>query len=434
MLESFKSNMSREFPNDPIALTQKLIQIPSDKTEGGLVGYMNAYVTQNAPTSFRSIVLETAEQYRPSLLVANHPLPRLVIVSHIDTTPAWVTGNQDGQGQYDPYGGTIVDGMLYGRGSSDAKSAAAAMLTAISRFKRKDQELDPVALAFTSDEETRFGGIDVVTKHFARLMRDNPGYQPEFIFSTNGSNNEISYGCRGLFELDLEVSGKTGHSGIRKKGSEPPISAYDANISAYLELKKMLSLLDPTPLGKATLNNAAGQHGLRDQSGNIIKRYNSVPDIALSNLEIRTNGGFYAPDEPINGENTLKILNRLITGAGATIKSAHIPSERAAWVSEKAKGEWLENIVREVTGLTIVPEWNYGEHGFDEIAILMNYLNRGREIARLIPGVIWGVGIAELFHKPDECVRTTDIKVLEQVIIRTLTSPDLRQRTYFLAA
>lgn len=421
--------MSAEFPTNPVELTQRLIQIPSDKNHGeaALVKYMNSWVAENAPAGFRADVVPTADPNRPSLMVANSSVPRLIVMSHIDTVPAWTVGEGQNQGQFDPFGGTLEKGRVYGRGAADAKSAVATMLSGLAEFSKSPLDLPAVALVFPSDEEGKFLGSDAIHQKFSKTKLYNPGYQPTFVLSTNGNDGEVSYGCRGLFEIIAEIQGRTGHSAIRKPNRPDPISAFEVGISAYQRIKDLLEVSGKTILGKTIINAAAGEYGLLSTEGKLTTSYNSVPDLYRAHFEFRTNGGKYPDGKNIDAPTTAELLSEFAFEAGGRL-DATIRQERAAWLADRKDGGWFEEILKDVTGKNKIPEWVYGQHGYDEIAILMEVLNKGNKA--LIPSAIWGVVESGQFHEVDESVRVEDIKIMGDVLTRTYASPELKRRTF----
>ena len=75
--------------------------------------------------------------------------PNFCFAGHTDVVPvgdaaAWTV---------DPFGGEIIDGVLYGRGASDMKSAVAAFASAASRLKSDGDFAGSVSLLITGDEE-----------------------------------------------------------------------------------------------------------------------------------------------------------------------------------------------------------------------------------------------------------------------------------------
>ena len=90
-------------------------------------------------------------------------LPALLIQAHLDTVPA-----QSADWSVDPFGGTIKDGYIWGRGAVDMKDAVAMYLAALRIMKWAGQvPKRDLILAFTADEETggRLGAEFLVREH-----------------------------------------------------------------------------------------------------------------------------------------------------------------------------------------------------------------------------------------------------------------------------
>lgn len=71
----------------------------------------------------------------------------LVLAGHTDTVPY-----DAGRWRYDPFGGTIADGRIYGLGAADMKAFLALALTAAQDFKAKDLRRPLVILATANEE------------------------------------------------------------------------------------------------------------------------------------------------------------------------------------------------------------------------------------------------------------------------------------------
>ncbi len=79
--------------------------------------------------------------------------PLFCFAGHTDVVP---TGPLE-QWQTPPFEPTIIDGMMYGRGTADMKGSLAAMIVATERFLAKNLELTgDIAFLITSDEEGPF--------------------------------------------------------------------------------------------------------------------------------------------------------------------------------------------------------------------------------------------------------------------------------------
>jgi succinyl-diaminopimelate desuccinylase len=85
--------------------------------------------------------------------------PTLAFEGHTDV----VTEGDLASWTFDPYGGEIRDGRLYGRGSADMKSGVAAMLYAVRALQQVGPFPGRVMMCVLVDEE----GLMLGAKHFA---------------------------------------------------------------------------------------------------------------------------------------------------------------------------------------------------------------------------------------------------------------------------
>lgn len=77
----------------------------------------------------------------------------LVFSAHLDTVPIGTA-----PWQFDPFEGRVVDGRLYGRGSSDMKSGVAAMITALVELSTSEPLAGDVLLALSAGESSSCAG------------------------------------------------------------------------------------------------------------------------------------------------------------------------------------------------------------------------------------------------------------------------------------
>jgi succinyl-diaminopimelate desuccinylase len=144
---------------------------------------------------------------------------------HLDTVPF-----DEGDWSYDPLG-ERVDNRIYGRGTTDMKGAAAAMLQVALAYARTGTE-PPVTLqfAFVSDEET--GGDAGLT-----TLLETTEFDPDVcvVGETTSRNGRysVSVADRGNIWLTLEASGVAAH------GSRPMIgeNAIDRLTEAVEQLR-----------------------------------------------------------------------------------------------------------------------------------------------------------------------------------------------------
>ncbi len=106
---------------------------------------------------------------------------------------------------YDPFGGTLVNGKIYGRGSTDMKGNLAAMIKAAS-FVKEDLsgELDGEILVGGCVHEECFEGV--ASEEIAKNFR------PDYVVIGEPSGLTLKRGQRGRAEILLETFGKNAHS------------------------------------------------------------------------------------------------------------------------------------------------------------------------------------------------------------------------------
>jgi len=133
--------------------------------------------------------------------------PVLLFDGHMDTVPV----PDESMWSHNPFGGEIVDGKMYGRGTTDMKGALSAMLCAASYFA-KDCDYDfpgDIYVAGVVYEEC-FEGV---------AAREISAYvKPDYVIIGEASELNIKTGQRGRGELVIETFGTPAHSANPKKG------------------------------------------------------------------------------------------------------------------------------------------------------------------------------------------------------------------------
>ena len=128
---------------------------------------------------------------------------------HTDVVPAGPLESWE----FDPFGGTVHDNILHGRGAADMKGSLAAMITATGRFLETEKEYPgTIAFLLTSDEEDQ--ALDGTAKAIKTIMAD--GTKIDFCLIGEPSSSEklgdtIRVGRRGSLSGKLLVKGIQGH-------------------------------------------------------------------------------------------------------------------------------------------------------------------------------------------------------------------------------
>jgi acetylornithine deacetylase len=158
----------------------------------------------------------------------------LVLNGHIDVVPE---GDLN-QWEHHPYSGKIIDGKLYGRGSTDMKGGNLSLLLAIQALKETGTELKG-DLFFHSVIEEESGGAGTL----AAVLR---GYKADAALIPEPTNMKIFPAQQGSMWFRLTIKGKAAHGGTRYEG----ISAIEkANVVlqaiSELEIKRNKRITDP---------------------------------------------------------------------------------------------------------------------------------------------------------------------------------------------
>lgn len=137
----------------------------------------------------------------------NEPGPKILFDGHMDTVP--VPNLSDWE--YDPFGAEIVDGKMYGRGTSDMKGALSSMLAA-AIYYAKDCDFQfkgDIYVAGVVHEEC-FEGV---------AAREISAYvKPDYVIIGEASQLNIKIGQRGRGEIQVETFGVPAHSASPHEG------------------------------------------------------------------------------------------------------------------------------------------------------------------------------------------------------------------------
>lgn len=188
----------------------------------------------------------------------------LCFTGHVDTVPL---GNA--KWSVDPFAAEIVDGKIYGRGSSDMKCGVAAFVAAVGGMAEELRDSNGVVLVITGGEEIGCEGA-------AHLARSGKLGRAGAIVVAEPTSNAALVGHKGALWIRAVLSGVTAHGSMPHLGVN---AAYKA-ARALMVLEKFQFNVAPHPyLGSPTLNVGTVSSGLN---------VNSVPDRAEIGIDIRS--------------------------------------------------------------------------------------------------------------------------------------------------
>ncbi|MBM7871697.1 putative selenium metabolism hydrolase [Clostridium pascui] len=137
----------------------------------------------------------------------NKPGKKILFDAHIDT----VEVSDNSKWAVDPFGGEIIDGKIYGRGTSDMKGALSAMLCGVSNFaKRANKEFEGELYVAGVVHEECFEGV--------ASRKINERVKPDYVVIGEASECNLKIGQRGRAEIVIETYGKAAHSANPQKG------------------------------------------------------------------------------------------------------------------------------------------------------------------------------------------------------------------------
>jgi len=199
---------------DPVTLTADLIRCPSvTPEEGGAIALLEQTLR---PLGFACTRISRGGVEN---LYARWGTtqPVFAFAGHTDVVPvgdhaAWT---------HDPFGGEIVDGVLWGRGATDMKSGVAAFVAAAAEIVATKPD-GSIALLITGDEE---GDATDGTVAILDWMRKS-GQTADFCLvgeptSVTDLGDVAKIGRRGSMNGMVTVRGKQGHSAYPERAANP---------------------------------------------------------------------------------------------------------------------------------------------------------------------------------------------------------------------
>lgn len=200
---------------DPVFLTRSLVDIDSTtgrETAAGewLAGFLGArgyHVTQQPVTNGRFNVLATLGEP-----------PRVALSTHFDCVPPFFPSREE-------------RGLIFGRGSCDAKGILAAQIAAAERVRASGESR--FALLFVVGEERGSDGARVANEQAP------PGLQ--YLINGEPTDNRLGSATRGIYRVRLRASGRAAHSSFPELGE----SAIDKLLDALMVIRGLQLPEDP---------------------------------------------------------------------------------------------------------------------------------------------------------------------------------------------
>ena len=176
--------------------------------------------------------------------------PNFCFAGHTDVVPP-------GEGwSHDPFAAEIEDGMLYGRGAADMKSAIAAFVAASCEFLAAGPLKGSISLLITGDEEgiaingtqKMLGWLKTKGEKLDHCVVGEPT-------SSSRAGDTLKIGRRGSINFQILVTGVQGHVGYPQKAKNPiPVLAQLVTQLSDHTLDKGNAHFDPSSLSFTSMD------------------------------------------------------------------------------------------------------------------------------------------------------------------------------------
>jgi acetylornithine deacetylase len=206
---------------DVVSLAAELLSIQSTTgSEGTTVDFVSRWLVGRG----WNVTLQEVSRGRANIW-ASRSGGGVTFSTHLDTVPPYVPPRLEGT-------------KLYGRGSSDAKGIAAAMLVAADRLVGTGEKR--VELLFVVGEEKGSDG--------ARAA-NNLGTKSRFLINGEPTESKLASGAKGSLRATIRIRGREAHSAYPHLGQ----SAIEPMLELLPTLRKLPLPSDPV-LGETTVN------------------------------------------------------------------------------------------------------------------------------------------------------------------------------------
>lgn len=388
--------LSKEREEQLIAFCKKMIQKRSySGEENEVVEVMKAFCDENGFTDIH------VDKYGNCIchIKGKQPGPKILFDGHMDTVPvpdatAW---------EHDPFGAEIIDGKMYGRGTSDMKGALSCMMAAAAFFAKDCDYNFPgdIYVAGVVHEEC-FEGV---------AAREISAYvKPDYVIIGEASQLNIKIGQRGRGEIQVETYGVPAHSASPQEG----VNAVYKMCKVIEEIQKIVPPSHPV-LGPGILE-------LVDIKSSPYPGASVVPDYCRATYDRRllvgeTKESVLAPlqevlDRMMEEDKDLKAKVSFVTMEENCYTGNKIESERffPGWLYDK-EDQFIQDVYNEMKEL-----------GFDPTITNYDFCTNGSHYAGEAGIKTLGIGPSKeiLAHKINEYIELDQLYKVTQCYYGTM--------------
>lgn len=301
-------------------------------------------------------------------------LKKLYFNGHLDTVPI---GEQPWM--VDPFSAEILNGRIYGRGTTDMKGGVAALLETMITLKETQHPLeqDVVFIGTVGEEVDCLGSISAIEKG----LIENPGA----IVIAEPSSLDLYVAHKGALWVEIRTYGKTAHGSMPKKG----VNAIDS----------MMSILNEIP--KLQLDDVDHVLGKMSYSINVVNggvATNVVPDYCTLNIDFRTVTA--SQNDKILQE--IKAIIRKQSDIIEGFKADYVVLQNLVPLNNDNDSEFINKIQPMIPQISKKGIQNNSANYYTDGSVFRKYFD--------IPVLIYGAGEPTLAHQPDESISIKDLE------------------------
>lgn len=374
--------------NEQIKILKQLVHIPTENPPGKtdeIIDYLVSEIFKESEGFQNEIISyqKKGVELRNLVTKIGSGKEKIILAGHFDVVPA---GDSE-QWKYPPFSTEIVDGKLYGRGSSDMKAGLTMLIGVMMNLKRNSQLLQKYSIVFlgTADEEAGMTGA-------LKCVREGVMKNAILLIIAEPTNMNIGIAEKGLLWVNFDIYGKSAHASTPQEG----INSIECALKLIPRLYSCLDNKKNEILGSSTVNIA------KIEGGSVI---NVVPSKTSMQADYRL-----IPEQDI-AKLIKELRNIKLTPCTQEIKITHtLPA-----IQTNINHPFLQVLQKlnksKFIGLP------YATDG----AILINSKNP-------IPFVIYSPGDPNLIHKTDEYVVLQNLFNSTNYLTQALLETYLKER------
>ncbi|MGE0593900.1 MAG: M20/M25/M40 family metallo-hydrolase [Vicinamibacterales bacterium] len=202
-------------PVDPVAFTRALVDIDSTTGREGEAG---TWLARQLGALGWTVTEQEVTPGRRNVFATLAGVPRLVYSTHYDCVPPFFPSRVEG-------------GLLFGRGSCDAKGILAAQVAAAECLRAEG--VDELGLLFVVGEERGSDGAQFANASAPAGVR--------YLLNGEPTENRLGAAHRGVLRVRLRAEGRAAHSAFPHLG----ISAIDKLLDALMVIRGVALPEDP---------------------------------------------------------------------------------------------------------------------------------------------------------------------------------------------